>query len=504
MKKRYSSVDLAPEDKGEKMKDQKYFLKKAVENMPKLYSKEMRPEPFSVEVDHGTSVLLDLGEHCVGNFSFSFDIIDDFISAPVKFTVRFGEDMREINDDFSAYKGRLGSSWLQEEVLIVDYPGRVEMQRRYSCRYIKITVSVTRRPLRLSDFCFKAYTSADMNKLAPSCSADPLLNKIDTVGALTLKECMQTFLEDGPKRDRRLWIGDLRLEALTNYYTFNNSEVVKRSLYLIAAGERNSLGFLPSYIYETPYFFSGRDNIADYALLFVVAVCDYYEHTKDKETLLDFLELSKSQLDSLEKILDERLIVTPQGGWFTFIDWCEGLRALTSLQGVYLYTLDRFSAILGEIGDADAEKYKSLLSKGREAAMRHLYDSEAGLFRNELDGGQISVHSQVWMILGGVITGEDAKRSLTLALEDETALHPFTPYMWHYVLEAMWKIGMQDEAIGCIKRFWGGMLERGADTFHEVYVPNDPDFSPYFDRMINSLCHAWSCSPSYFIRKYKL
>ena len=53
-----------------------------------------------------------------------------------------------------------------------------------------------------------------------------------------------------------------------------------------------------------------------------------------------------------------------------------------------------------------------------------------------------------------------------------------------------------------IKLIWGGMIELGADTFYEVYVPDDPEFSPYGDRKINSLCHAWSCTPSYFIRKY--
>jgi hypothetical protein len=36
--------------------------------------------------------------------------------------------------------------------------------------------------------------------------------------------------EDGPKRDRRLWLGDLRLEALANYETYRNFDLVKRSL----------------------------------------------------------------------------------------------------------------------------------------------------------------------------------------------------------------------------------------------------------------------------------
>ena len=68
----------------------------------------------------------------------------------------------------------------------------------------------------------------------------------------------------------------------------------------------------------------------------------------------------------------------------------------------------------------------------------------------------------------------------------------------------MTELQMFDEAAAYIKNYWGGMVKLGADTFYEVYVPGDPDFSPYGDRMINSMCHAWSCTPSYFIRKYHL
>ena len=74
--------------------------------------------------------------------------------------------------------------------------------------------------------------------------------------------------------------------------------------------------------------------------------------------------------------------------------------------------------------------------------------------------------------------------------------------MHHYVVEAMIKTGMIQEAKDYIKSYWGAMAKEGADTFYEVFVPDDADFSPYGDRMINSMCHAWSCTPSYFIRKY--
>ncbi len=486
------------------MKDKAYFLSKAQENYPDLIYTVLTPDITEFTATSGDSILLDLGEHAVGHFSFAFDKVDVFVDAPVRLIIRFAEDLREINDDFSQYSGTLSETWLQEEILNLDFPQTVTMPRRYACRYIKITVGKAYRPVRLYDFSFRASTSADVSVLESADTKDDLLNKIDIVATNTLKECMQTFFEDGPKRDRRLWIGDLRLEALTNYYTFKNLEIVKRCLYLFAAGECNNLGFLPSYVYETPYYHSGEAHIADYALLYVVSVCDYYEHTADIGVVNDLLQICKAQLDSFEAILDENLIVTNQDGWFAFIDWCPGLEKLTALQGVYLYALERFSGLLKAIGDEDYKKYSSLLSLVRSACKKHLYDEKENAFINDPDNRQFSVHSQVWMILGGVISGKEAKNLLLFSLDNDKAKQPVTPYMRHYVTETMIKLGMKDEAVQYLKNLWGGMLELGADTFWEAYIPDDLDFSPYEDRMINSLCHAWSCTPSYFIRKYGL
>ncbi len=486
------------------MKDKDYFLSKAQDNYPELKISVLTPDITEFIGSSGDSILLDLGEHAVGHFSFAFDKVNVFVDAPVRLIIKFGVHMREMNDDFSQYNGVLSKTWLQEEIINLDFPQKITMPRRYACRYIKITVERTTRPIRLFDFSFCASTSADVTVLKSANTEDALLNKIELVATNTLKECMQTFFEDGPKRDRRLWIGDLRLEALTNYYTFNNLEIVKRCLYLFAAGKCNELGFLPSFVYETPYYHPGATHIEDYALLYVVSVCDYFEHTGDRDVVKDLLEICKSQLECFKATLDKNLIATRQDGWFTFIDWCPGLECMTALQGVYLYTLDRFGELLKAIGDEEYEKYYTLISEVRSASKKHLYDESKKVFVNLLDNCQLSVHSQVWMILGGVITGEEAKKLLLSCLDNKDFKQPVTPYMRHYVIEAMLKLGMKGEAVQYLKKFWGGMVELGADTFWEAYIPDDLDFSPYNDRMINSLCHAWSCTPSYFIRKYGL
>jgi arylsulfatase A-like enzyme len=46
-----------------------------------------------------------------------------------------------------------------------------------------------------------------------------------------------------------------------------------------------------------------------------------------------------------------------------------------------------------------------------------------------------------------------------------------------------------------------GKRHLGADTFWEVYVPGDDFLSPYNSHLMNSYCHAWSCTPTYFLRR---
>ena len=53
-----------------------------------------------------------------------------------------------------------------------------------------------------------------------------------------------------------------------------------------------------------------------------------------------------------------------------------------------------------------------------------------------------------------------------------------------------------------MRQYWGGMIKNGADTLWELYNPENPDESPYGGTIVNSYCHAWSCGPAYFLRKY--
>ena len=478
-----------------------YYLKKAEENLPKIIHTEITPDVPCAVLDNGDELVVDLGNHYVGYFSFKMWYLDEYIDAPVTLNIRFCETKGELDDDFSVYNGWLCRSWLQDDTVKVDFPGVYSMPRRYAARYVKIKVVSTPKRLSLSDFTFDAVSSADMNALLPYESADTELKAIDRVALNTLKNCMQRVFEDGPKRDRRLWIGDLRLEALANYYTFGDSALVKRCLYLFAAADKNALGFIPGFVYENPIYVSGSWHIVDYNMMYVNSLCDYYNHMGDEETFRDLYPFARSLMDAARAAIgDDGLLDVPIDD--IFIDWCEGLKKRTALEGVYLYTLENWAKTLKILGYPEADECSRQLETGRAHARERLFDKEKCAFINDVDDYQHSVHATSWMVLGGVVEGDEARRAMLDVIASEGSVKPFTPYMHHYAVDALFKAGLTDEAEEYIRRIWGGMVALGADTFFEAYVPGEPEFSPYDDKKVNSMCHAWSCTATYFIRKY--
>ena len=115
---------------------------------------------------------------------------------------------------------------------------------------------------------------------------------------------MQTVFEDGPKRDRRIWIGDLKLQALANYYSFQNTELVKRGLYLFAA-TASETGILNGTLFEKPHIHPEIQHPLDYCLLYNTILTDYYEATDDIETLEDLWPVAKQQVILTLSRIDE-------------------------------------------------------------------------------------------------------------------------------------------------------------------------------------------------------
>ena len=137
----------------------------------------------------------------------------------------------------------------------------------------------------------------------------------------------------------------------------------------------------------------------------------------------------------------------------------------------------------------------------RKTALRTMYDTQRGVMVSGPDK-QISLLAQTWAVKSKVLTPKQGRKAITAALAMPDALMPGTPYGTHYLIEAMLLCDMKDEAKNYLMTYWGGMIQRGADTFWEAYDPKDDYLSPYDFFPVNSACHAWSCTPVYFMQKY--
>ena len=459
----------------------------------------------------GDSIFYDFGEHLVGYVSLSLDTKDGKqIDGPVRLELIFDEVPAGVVVPRSSYKGWISSAWLQSEIITVDQiPFSIELPRRYTFRYLRVNVlnGSSGFELMLDRLEAKAVTSAGEDLGKPT-AISPLLNKIDSVSLITLRDCMQTVLEDGPKRDRRLWIGDLRLQALANYVSYNNADIIKRCLYLLAYCSRED-GLLTATIYERPAPLPQQGNCCmDYALLYNVILLEYLQQYGDRQTANDLWTVAWRQTEiALQYVTDGLFVTEDTGGWWRFFDWCEGLDKTAAMQGCLIYTFEKTAELAQKLGkENEAKSLLKQVAAFRKAAMTAYYDKERKVFAAK--SGQLSYASQVWMILGGVVKEKEAKDLLKRMAENPEMIQPRSPYLNHYYLEALYLCGENEKIKEIIETYWGGMIRKGADTFWEVYDPSNDYLTPYkqggdYDYLVNSYCHAWSCTPVYFLRRMR-
>ena len=577
---------------------------------------------YTKSLKRDDTVFVDFGDHAVGYVTLELSKTGSHQDAPVYFYLKFGERLEEMTDKTADYDGWLSRGWIQEEYIHVDVlPAKVKLPRRYSFRYMELRVIDTsaKFQLKIDGISCDTVSAVDMESVKPVDFGDSLLNQIDLVSRKTLKECMQDVFEDGPKRDRRMWLGDLRLQARANYYTFKNYDLAKRCMYIFAGLLFNE-GKLSACVFTEPEMEPDDTYLLDYALFFSSVLLDYYEATDDLETLRDLYDVAIDQIRIAMTQLNEKNVVEDLGDAFwCFLDWGDGLNKQAGATAVLIYCIrygirlakildkqediswleekqamlkeaavkefwdeelgmfvsgpDRQASwatqiwmilarvfdketncklihiamtqlneknVVEDLGDAfwcfldwgdglnkqagatavliycirygirlakilDKQEDISWLEEKqamlKEAAVKEFWDEELGMFVSGPDR-QASWATQIWMILARVFDKETNCKLIHHVMEVNPRIRMVTPYMYHHYIDALIRCDEKELALEEMKRYWGEMIRDGADTFWELYNPYNREESPYGSSMVNSYCHAWSCTPTYFLRKF--
>lgn len=450
----------------------------------------------------GDSFILDFGQHLVGRLSVDIDCVGSPMDAPLYLKIQFAEIPYEMAYRSDKYDSWLSRSWIQEEIIHIDeLPTTLKLSRRYSFRYVKITVIDTSGKWKavFSNPAAVSESSANYDVLPKIKLQDDMLQKIYDVSIRTLGECMQTVFEDGTKRDRRLWLGDLRLQALANYVTFDNTALVKRCLYLFAAMPTAD-GRITANVFEKPKIAPDDTFLFDYSLFFISVLSDYLNVHNDIEVLNDLYPVAKRQIDYAVRLVDENGRLNLNAENPVFIDWSGDFDKSTCGQAVMIYALRQFIKLSEISGDSDISDYTKTLDKMIGYCKTYLLDEDKMLFKS---GGEYNIASQVWAVIAEILDKNDSRKVMQSTMN---RLFPIgniaTPYMYHHIAEAMFMTDFKDEGIALMKDYWGRMIELGADTFWEAFMSDNADYSPYGDPLVTSYCHAWSCTPVYLIRKY--
>ncbi len=459
----------------------------------------------SIGLSRGQSLILDFGEHCVGSFSVDIASVGSPMDAPLFLKLSFAEIPAELAADPADYDGWLSKSWIQDEYVHLDVlPTRLELPRRYSFRYVRIEAVDTslKWAAHFSNPLVMAESAVDIASLTVPDLGDPELEAIYRVSAKTLADCMQEVFEDGPKRDRRLWLGDLRLQALANYATFDNVELVKRCLYLFA-GMTAADGRISANVFTKPAPVPDDTFLFEYSLFFISVLSDLHAAHPDLDLVRELYPVCKKQMDYTLRMVDADGRLATSDSYPVFVDWSHEFNKDTCGQAETIYVLRQFVELARLVGDADAPAYAETLERMVDYAREQLFVAERGLFVTT--GEEYNIASQVWMVLAHVLDDECNRALMERAVAELFPVRGIaTPYMYHHVVEALFEAGLADEATSLMKSYWGKMISLGADTFWEAFDPDKPDFSPYGSPIVNSYCHAWSCTPVYLIHKYLL
>ena len=321
---------------------------------------------------------------------------------------------------------------------------------------------------------------------------DEVLTRIWMHSAYTLRLCMMNFLNDGIKRDRLPWAGDLAVSLMGNAYSFGDGEIIKDSLSVLGAVSARTAHI---------------NTIVDYTLWHIISHDLYQKFFGD----MPFLEREYPRLtDNLEFLLEIRspeglLQTDPEHDWL-FIDWVPGEK-LTALQMLFIMALKAGAALAERM--KDPRRAAVLLDAAEQAAkaVKELcFDREKKLFAAAPGSRELSRHANMMAIIAG-IADEESSQSIADALSGQELPPVGTPYMSVFEALALARCGRSSDAIRKIREIWGGMLSLGATSFWEGFDPSHQgnEHLAFYTRPFGkSLCHAWSAGPLFLLTEMLL
>lgn len=315
----------------------------------------------------------------------------------------------------------------------------------------------------------------------------------------TLRLCMHEHYEDCPWREQALYSLDSRNQMLCGYYAFEDSDYQRANLVFISKGKRKEDGFL-----EITYPAINTPAIPLFSLMFVVAVGEYIEHTKDSSILNEVFDTIKVIMETFYSRIDKDGLVSnfPAPFW-NFYEWTQGSCNSQELEDgfvrenkhdlilncAYLYSYKHYRKMLNILGKSSELDF----SKMQKAIFSNFYDKDKKMFfLSDCGDKYFSQLGNAFAVLIGV-----GDKELVNKIAFDDTLIEASLSMKGFVYDALLYYGndMGNFIINEIRQNYGYMLSKGATSFWETMEGVNKE------NPAGSLCHGWSALPIYYYKK---
>ena len=300
----------------------------------------------------GPSFIVDFGKEAVGYFRMRVKS-----EKCVSFRLHYGETFDEAM--YEPSREVLLSRLLTDEKRVFEGNQEFESRVRVGFRYVRIEFFDCSTQVDVSEFAIRTALYPIARRGYFSCN-DMDMTLLWQMGERTLRYCMQEYYIDAPKRDRLLWMGDLRLCAMINYYTFFDKALLEHSIGEFSKKQLPG-GGIPSYLCE------GGSMLWDYVAWYVIAFYDYYMYTGDEKILKKYKLNAYKAADYLTSLTNtDGLIDVPESplgnSWMVELNEFVGVDPY--LNELYLRAIKTVKLIAEITNDAENNaKYNEIIEK---------------------------------------------------------------------------------------------------------------------------------------------
>ncbi len=337
----------------------------------------------------------------------------------------------------------------------------------------------------------------------PLHTGDGLLDDVVALCENTVRACLQDTFVDCVWREASQWLGDALPQALALSAMGDDLRPLRVAIQMAAEGAYPD-GVLPSVLPSEAHAYT----VLDYNFTWVELLRLHHRLSGDRGFLAQMWPVLVRMLARFREDRGPDGLLRSQPGRRLFLDWAPLSRNEPS--AVYNLRYLRALQLAGQEWEGMDPEWKAAV-----AAQQRTWQEEAQALARTIraafwdgerwwDDLERTTHSQLaaaLALLCGLVRAAERPRLLDAltarSLDPEDGHRPgemvlASPFMHHYVLEALYQAGRHQEVRAIIRARWGRWVQAGHPTAWENWDVDFPD---------GSQCHAFSAHPRYHLAR---